>query len=170
MIKLGPILFVAFCAASAASCATPIATPAAPSGSSNACLAMTTSGPDADELARLEERGARANVEGWSVEEARAFFAPEWTSVQPNGTNTNLDAVLNTFQNGRSIPWAGRFDITNLDIRVYCDTAVVIGSADAYRIGASGDGAQPAVHFRWLNVWRKVNGHWVYAANEYTRY
>lgn len=134
------------------------------------CPTITSSGPDADEIRRLEERGARANVEGWSIEEARAFFAPEWLSVQPNGTDVSLESVFSTFPNGRSVPWAGRFDLTDLDVRVYCNTAIVIGRAEAYPPGATAADTEPAVRFRYLNVWRKVDGQWLYAAQQYTRY
>jgi hypothetical protein len=131
---------------------------------------MSTSGPDVEEIRRLEQRGAQSNVDGWDIEEARRFFAPEWTSVGPDGSDGDLSSVLNAFDNGRSRPWAGRFEILDLDIRVYCDTAVVVGRAAAYRIGASGQEDAPAAHFRWLNVWRKEQGRWVYVANQFARY
>jgi hypothetical protein len=136
----------------------------------SACASMQTSGPDADEIRRLEMRGAQSNVEGWTIEEARSFFASEWVSVAPDGSLSGLDAVLSGFQDGRSQPWAGRFDIMELDVRVYCDMAIVVGAGEAYRIGASGPNDQPAVRFRWLNVWRKQDGRWVYVANQFTRY
>jgi hypothetical protein len=136
----------------------------------SACLSMQTSGPDAEEIRRLENRGAQSNVDGWSLEEARDFFAPEWISVGPDGAHSDLAAVLDGFENGRSRPWAGRFDILDLDIRVYCDSAIVVGKAAAYRIGASGPNDAPAVHFRWLNVWRKQDGRWLYVANQFARY
>ncbi len=129
----------------------------------------TAEGPDAEEIRRLEERGARANVEGWSIEEARAFFAPEWASVQPNGETSDLDAVLAGFKDGKSVPWAARFELPELDIRVYCDAAVVIGRGQAWAPGAPA-GAAPAVKFRFLNVWRKEGGRWLYAANQFVRY
>lgn len=136
----------------------------------DACPMMTTTGPDVEEIRRLEERGAKVNVEGWTIEEAREFFAPEWLSAQPDGTDSGLETVFGAFQNGRSAPWAGRFEITDLDIRVYCDVAIAFGRADAYRPGAAVDQAQPDIRFRWLNVWRKAEGRWVYAANQFTRY
>lgn len=129
----------------------------------------TAEGPDAEEIRSLEERGARANVEGWSIEEARAFFAPEWASVQPNGEVSDVDAVLSAFKDDRSVPWAGRFDLSDLDIRVYCDTAVVIGRGEAWAPGAPAE-VPPAVKFRFLNVWRKEGGRWLYAANQFVRY
>ena len=134
------------------------------------CPSMQTSGPEVEAIRRLEERGAQSNVDGWSLEEARGFFAPEWISVGPDGNDANLAAVLEGFESGRSRPWAGRFDILDLDIRVYCDTAVVVGRAAAYRIGASEPGETPAVRFRWLNVWRKQDGRWLYVANQFARY
>jgi hypothetical protein len=160
----------ALCCAGLAGCATPAAVSPVLPPISDACVGMTTAGPEADQVRRLEERGARANVEGWSIEEARAFFAPEWVSVQPSGSSSDLETVLSGFRNGRSVPWAGRFDITNLDVRVYCDTALAVGRAEAYQVGASSADARPAARFRWLNVWRKSNGRWVLTANQFTRF
>ena len=134
------------------------------------CATISTGGPDAEEIRRLEHIGAQSNVEGWSIEEARTFFAPDWISIGPNGNTTGLDTVLSGFENGRSRPWAGRFEVLDLEIRVYCDVAVVIGRAAAYPIGAADTERAPAAHFRWLNVWRKEGGRWVYAANQFTRY
>jgi ketosteroid isomerase-like protein len=116
----------------------------------------------------LEQRGAATNVEGWTNEEARSFFAPEWFSVQPDGSVMRLDAVFARFQEGRSQPWARRFDLTELDIRVYCDTAIVVGLAEARARG--GSETSPALHFRYLNVWRKHEGRWLYAGQQSTRF
>lgn len=134
------------------------------------CATVSTSGPEVEEIRELEHRGARSNVEGWSIEEARAFFAPEWVSVSADGTHSGVDVVLSEFVNGRSRPWAGRFEISDLDIRVYCDVAVVVGRAAAYAIGAPAAADRPGVRFRWLNVWRRQDGRWLYAANQFTRY
>jgi len=140
----------------------------APSTRAKACSKLVTSGSDADEVRRLELRGAASNVDGWSIEEARAFFAPEWVSVQPDGSQVGLDKVFSSFENGRSRPWAARFALTELDIRVYCDMAIVIGTAEA---SAKGDKQPPrTVHFRYLNIWRKSGAGWLYAAQQYTRF
>lgn len=132
------------------------------------CSRVATSGFDVDAVKRLELRGAASNVDGWTIEEARSFFAPEWVSVQPDGTQVGLDKVLSSFENGRNHPWADRFDLTELDIRVYCDMAVVVGTA---QVSAKGD-KQPlrTIHFRYLNIWRKSGAGWLYAANQYTRF
>lgn len=64
--------------------------------------APITAGPAVEEVRRLELRGGAVNVEGWAIEEARAFFAPEWVSVQPDGSVTRLETVLSNFVEGRS--------------------------------------------------------------------
>lgn len=143
-------------------------TPSAVAAGETACPGFTAIGVDAEEIRRLELRGAATNVEGWSIEEARDFFAPEWMSVQPDGSVMGLDAVFARFQDGRSQPWAGRFDLTELDIRVYCDTAIVVGLAEARAPGSSE--TSPALRFRYLNVWRKHEGRWLYAGQQYTRF
>ena len=144
------------------------ATPAAAVAGDAACSSFTATGPDAEEVRRLELRGAATNVEGWTIEEARAFFAPEWFSVQPDGSVTQLDAVLATFQDGHSRPRAGRFDLVELDVRVYCDMALVVGLAEARAPG--GSETSPVLRFRYLNVWRKHDGRWLYAGQQHTRF
>jgi len=129
--------------------------------------AQVLTGPEVEEIRRLEERGAAANVEGWTIQEARAFFAPEWASLQPDGSLVTVEAVFAGFRDGRSQPWAGSFTLTGLDIRVHCDTAIVFGQAEARAIGAPA--TSPATRFHFLNVWRKEEGRWLYAANQYVR-
>lgn len=121
-----------------------------------------------DEIRALEQRGARANVEGWSEAEARGFFADDWVSVSPDGKVNGLDTVWSGFRDGQSQPWAGRFDLLELDIRPGCDVTVVIGLAEAARVGAP-DGEKPT-RFRYLNVWRRTGQRWRYAASQFTRY
>lgn len=149
-----------------AACATAPTPP--PSAQTETC-APVISGAEVDEIRRLERVGAASNVEGWGLDDARAFFAPEWTSVQPNGSVMRLDAVLSQFPNGRSQPWASRFELPELDVRVYCDVAVVVGVGEAWAPDAAAN-ATPAVRFRFTNVWRKQDGRWLYAANQFTRY
>lgn len=121
-----------------------------------------------EELRRLELEGARTNVEGWTLEEAKTFFAPRWVSVGPDGKIGDADSVFASFVDGRSRPWAKRFDLVELDIRAYGDVAVVIGLAEAEAIGAPA-GTKP-MRFRYLNVWRKVNGRWLYSEQQFTRF
>lgn len=121
-----------------------------------------------EELRQLELRGARTNVEGWSLDEAKAFFAPTWVSVGPDGKIAGADSVFASFVDGRSRPWAKRFDLVELDIRAYGSVAVVIGLAEAEAVGAPA-GTKPT-RFRYLNVWRKVNGRWLYSEQQFTRF
>ncbi len=135
--------------------------------SSGVC-SQTPDPADIEEVRRLELRGARVNTEGWSLEEARAFFAPTFVSVGPDGNVAGLDSVLTGFAGGRLKPWAKRFDLVELDIRVYGAVAIVIGLAEAEWIGAP-DGTKP-IRFRFLNVWRKVGGRWLYSEQQFTRF
>jgi hypothetical protein len=128
--------------------------------------APITAGPDVEEVRQRELRGAAVNVEGWAIAEARGFFAPEWVSVQPDGSVTRLETVLGGFLEGRSRAWASSFTLTELDIRVACDSAVVIGLAEARPLGAPQ--SSPPVRMRFINVWRKQDGRWLYAANQWT--
>lgn len=137
--------------------------------SSGICCQGETADPaDVEELRRLELRGARTNVEGWNLNEAKAFFAPKWVSVGPDGKIAGVDSVFESFVDGRSRPWATRFELVELDIRVYGAAAVVIGLAEAEGIGAPA-GTKPT-RFRYLNVWRKVNGRWLYSEQQFTRF
>ncbi len=164
-------ILTAACALTICGCATGGGeVPPSSAEAQSTCPSMQTSGADAEEIRRLEMRGAQSNVDGWGLAEATSFFAPEWVSVGPDGSDSDRAAVLDAFTDGRSRPWAGRFDILDLDIRVYCDSAVVVGRAAAYRIGASPPEEAPAAHFRWLNVWRKQDGRWVNVANQFARY
>lgn len=134
--------------------------PPAPPAPAVTCPAGATSGADVEEVRRLELRGAEINVTGWTIEEARAFFAPEWFSVQLDGSRVEADAVLGRFQNGRFPGWAESFEISNLDIRVFCGaTAVAIGDAEI-RPRAAPD---QVMRFRYMNVWRKAPEGWLYA-------
>jgi ketosteroid isomerase-like protein len=127
-----------------------------------------TSGADVEAVRALEKKGADSNVDGWTLNEAKAFFAPEWVSLQMDGSVMKLDKVFEGFKNGRSQPWAQSFKLTELDVRVYCDTAIVIGLAEAQAKGPP-DKA-PTGKFRFLNVWRKQDGTWLYAANQFARF
>lgn len=128
------------------------------------CDVAAAGGADVEAVRSLEERGARSNVEGWSIEEARAFFAPTWVSVGPDGAVNGVETVFSAFVDGRSRPWATRFELLELDIRVYCDTAIVIGLAEA-----QGATPQQVARFRYLNVWRKVDGRWLYSEQQFAR-
>jgi Protein of unknown function (DUF1579)/Domain of unknown function (DUF4440) len=114
----------------------------------------------------LETEGARSNVAGMTAERAREFFAPDWRSRQPDGSTLDLPAILAAYRNGRSVPWASRFDITKLSLHVYCNVAHVIGRADAHALGMPA--TAPPIRFEWINVWRRDDQRWRYLYNEFT--
>jgi ketosteroid isomerase-like protein len=132
------------------------------------CSGFTSTGVDAEEIRRLEQLGAQSNVDGWSIGDARAFFAAEWITVGPDGAVAGVEVVFAQFTDGRSTPWAGRFELVELDVRVYCDMAVVIGLGEATPKNAPAD-FKP-VRFRYTNVWRRDGERWLYAANQFTRF
>lgn len=132
------------------------------------CSGVRTSGPEVDAIRALEQRGARVNVEGWSIDEARGFFSPDFVSIQPDGSVIRLDKVLTAFPDGRNAGFARSFDITELEIRVYgCDAAVAIGAADIRARAAAPDA--PALRVRFLNMWRRDAGRWRLTANQFAR-
>ena len=146
----------------ATSCATRAG--ASANSAASSCSTAASIGADAEAVRRLEERGARVNVEGWGIDEAREFFTPTWVSVGPDGVVRGVDDVYATFVDGRSRPWASSFELLDLDIRVYCDMAIVIGLAEA-----RGSTPEQVMRVRYLNVWRKIDGSWRYSEQQYVR-
>jgi Protein of unknown function (DUF1579)/Domain of unknown function (DUF4440) len=114
----------------------------------------------------LELEGAQSNVRGFTAARARAFFSPDWRGRQPDGSVMTLPDVLARFRNGRSIPWASRFEITRLTVRVYCDVAHVVGWATAHPLGAPS--TLPPLQFHYTNVWRRDGSTWRYADHRHT--
>ena len=132
------------------------------------CPVVATHGPDVEAVSRRERDGARVNVDGWRIDDARDFFTSDYFSLQPDGTVRRLDAVLATFKDGRGAGWARSFDIADLDVRVYhCTSAVATGIAQVRALAAPAD-AQPW-RIRYLNVWRREDGRWRNAANQFVR-
>jgi hypothetical protein len=111
----------------------------------------------------MEARVARVALEPWTLAEVAQVFAPEFQSVQPNGEVHGIDQVLGEFVNGRTAPWAARYDIIELDVRVYgCDSASVVGLAEVQPRGTSAP-----MRWRFTNTWRKENGAWLFARAQY---
>jgi hypothetical protein len=130
------------------------------------CAGTATEGPDVEAVRRMELRGARMNVDGWGIEGSRDFFAPDFVSIGPDGAVNGLEAIMSAFTNGRSPGWARSFDLASLDIRVFdCSTGVVVGTAEARALNAPAEG--PLWRVRFLNVWRKEGGRWLYWANQF---
>jgi hypothetical protein len=129
------------------------------------CDNYVTAGTAADEIRTLEEAGAASNVTGLSVADAERMFGPGYVSIGANGAVMSRDAVLQGIAARQPGNWASRFDIKTLDVRVYCDTAIVIGTSEVMAKGMP-DTAKP-LHFRWLNVWTHFKDGWRLTATQF---
>jgi hypothetical protein len=132
------------------------------------CSGYVTSGPAVEEIRALEEDGAASNVKGQTLAKGQRMFAPGYVSVSPDGSVASQEDILRNYVDGKSKPWTSRFDVKELNIKVYCDMAIVVGLAEAYRIGAQ-EGAKPT-HFRWLNIWTHLKGEWRLSATQFARF
>lgn len=120
----------------------------------------------AAEVRALEAAGARGNVEGMRAADAAALFADDYLSIGPDGSLSDRATVLRFYQPERSTPWASRFDIESLEVRVHCELALAIGLASAQAAGADGRSAR----FRWLNVWHRESQGWKLVASQFARF
>lgn len=139
-------------------------------GSANAasvCPAFVAAGPAAERVRGLEVSGATGNVTGQTREDIEQMLSPEYFAISPDGAVTTRPDILKTYVGGKRPGWATSFEIKSLDIRVYCDTAVVTGLADA--MGQDANGAARKAQFRWLNVWHQADGDWRLVASQFAR-
>lgn len=129
------------------------------------CAIPVSQGPVAEKIRALEEAGASSNVTGVPLETAERMFWPDYVTVAQDGTVTPRESILRDW---KPTPWASRFEIKQLDIRVYCDTAVVVGLSEAEALGAPT--GTNRVRFRWLNVWTESKGEWRLSATHFARF
>lgn len=132
------------------------------------CDGYETAGPAVEEIRRLEQAGAASNVTGLALEDAERLFAPGYVSVAPDGSVSQRDKVMTAFAGGRSVPWAQRFDVTELDVKVYCDAAIAVGLSEVEAKTSTGEIRN--AHFRWLNVWTRSAQGWRLSATQFARY
>ena len=130
------------------------------------CHGVATSGAAVDEIRALEKAGGDSNVKGMSKADGEKMFAGSFISFGPDGAVKTRDDVLKTYVDGKMAPWAASFEIKELDVRVYCDTATVVGLSEVVPLKAKPDAAP--VRFRWLNVWAKPEGFWQIVATQFT--
>ena len=131
------------------------------------CSGFVTTGPVVEEVRSLEERGAARNVTGQVKSETEQMLAPEYYAVSPDGSVASRSDLLKGYVDGKLPGWATAFSIKSLDVRVYCDAAVVTGLADA--AGKDAKGETRNAQFRWLNVWHLTVGGWRLGASQFAR-
>lgn len=134
----------------------------------HSCEALKASGLVVDRIRTFEQAGAASNVSGMTLEAAQSMFAPEYVAVGQDGSIKSRNDALQMFESRRSAGWAEKFEIIELDIKVYCDMATVVGFSEALWKGAPPT-AKP-LHFRWLNVWKRANKDWQLIASQFTEF
>jgi ketosteroid isomerase-like protein len=146
---------------------------------SAACLAVSVLAADGPpvaqaerEIRELEAQFARAVVEG-----DRAFYervlAEDFTHTSHSGVfKTRAEFMAESKFGGKGDPQGVRtrydaFDVDDLAIRIYGDTAVVTGRTSPKGWTATG---QPiSGRYRYLRVWARRQGRWHAVAFEGTR-
>ena len=131
------------------------------------CRGFVTTGSAVENVRELEERGAARNVLGQVKSDTERMLAPEYFAVAPDGSVTARADLLRNYVDGKLPGWATAFTIKSLDVRVYCDAAVVTGLAEAAGTDTKGETRQAL--FRWLNVWHLSVGEWRLIASQFAR-
>jgi ketosteroid isomerase-like protein len=146
---------------------------------SAACLAPAVLAADGPPLPRaereireLENQFARAVVEG-----DRAFYdrvlADDFTHTSHTGSfKTRAEFLAEDKFDAKGDPGSGRtrydaYDVDDLAIRIYGDTAVVTGRTTPR--GRNAQGQPISGRYRYLRVWVKRQGRWQAVAFEGTR-
>jgi hypothetical protein len=125
------------------------------------------------EILDLERELSRAVVRG-----DRAFFervlAADFTHTSHSGQFKTRDQWMaeNKFENRPGNPQPGKtfyesFEVDDLAVRIYGETAVVTGRSSPKGRTAKGDPIRG--QYRFLRVWVKVGGRWQVVAFEGTR-
>ena len=129
-------------------------------------------------LAEREIRGLEAQFNRAVVEGDRAFFervlAPDFTHTSHTGKfKTRAEWMAeNKFARSKEEPKPGKtayiaFDVDDLAVRTYGDTAVVTGRSTPKGLNAKGEPIRG--HYRFLRVWVQRQGKWQVVAFEGTR-
>ena len=129
-------------------------------------------------LAEREIRGLEAQLNRAVVEGDRAFyeriFAADFTHTSHTGkfkTRTEWMAE-NKFASSKEEPKSGKtsyivFDVDDLAVRIYGETAVVTGRSTPKGLNAKGEPIRG--QYRFLRVWVQRQGKWLVVAFEGTR-
>jgi uncharacterized protein (TIGR02246 family) len=119
-----------------------------------------TNAPVVEELAAIEQRLARAWVEGDQAT-IRSMLADDWVTTDVTGTVRAKDAVLRDMFAATPTPIAA-MAIDDVRVRVFGDVAVVTG-----RTTASGTGGGQ-IQLRFTDVLARRDGRWLFVASQGT--
>jgi ketosteroid isomerase-like protein len=141
-------------------------------------LGSRSPGADQDTRAEREVRELEARLNRAVVEGDRAFFervlAPDFTHTSHSGKfKTRAEWMAETkFASPNQEPRSGRttyttFDVDDLAIRIYGETAVATGRSTPKGTNAKGEPIRG--QYRFLRVWVKRQGRWQVVAFQGTR-
>ena len=133
-----------------------------PLGKTDAADASRTA--EVKTVAELEKSLAAAVVEG-DIATFDRLFADDFTHTSQNGQFRSKAEWMKGRIQGKTNYVA--FDVDNLRIRIYGETAVVTGISQAS--WRDDDASLAKGRFRFLRVWTKRGGHWQVAAFQGTR-
>lgn len=116
----------------------------------------------AHEVQSFEEQLAQAHVR-LDIDLIDSLLHPDYVIVQPGGRVESKAEVLDSYRSG-----ARRWDFARsdqMDVRIYADTAIVIGRWTAK--GQNGD-FRFDYAARFLSVWLRENGRWLNLTSQST--
>jgi ketosteroid isomerase-like protein len=142
------------------------------------CVGTAKSGHREDSDAEHEIRDLETQLSRAVVTGDRAFFervlAADFTHTSHSGQFKTRDQWMaeNKFENRQGKPQAGKtyyeaFEVDDLAVRIYGETAVVTGRSTPR--GRTAKGKPIRGHYRYLRVWVKRAGRWQVVAFEGTR-
>jgi hypothetical protein len=137
----------------------------APKAFASDCTGVETSGPAVDDIRALEQKGADSNVHTQSRTAAEAMFAPGFVSIDQNGNARTREQILQTYKGGKSVAWADSFRLSGVNVKIFCDAAIVMGAAEAHPLSAP---TAVVLRFRYLNVWTHAGGTWRLIATQFS--
>jgi ketosteroid isomerase-like protein len=130
----------------------PVASPSPTTTTTRPGMTAETSGPAVDQLKQLEQDWAKAAMNKDKQLYSR-LEAPDYKFVMPDGKVRGRDEDLTALANSSY----SQNSVSDLDVRVYGDTAVVTGLA---QIKGTENGKDISGSYRFTDVWVKRDGNW----------
>jgi len=116
----------------------------------------------ADELLRLEREWAQAFVKNDAAAVGRVL-ADDWTVIGEDGDVTDKASFLGEIRSGNLA--FEKMDLTDMKVRLYGDSAVVIGRAETR---GKYKGEAFMARARWTDVFVRQQGRWQCVASQLT--